>query len=80
MSRNSYGRRGYGFDGEDIIGFIIGLIVLVGVTMGGVALANEDWCTGVEPDGDMEQIVCPDGWRDGETRGIREDEFEGEED
>lgn len=79
-NRNQYGRRHSNIDWEAIGAWIVGILLFGGVVTGGVALANEDWCTGVEPDGETEQMICPDGWHDGETRNIREDEFEGEED
>jgi hypothetical protein len=75
MSRNSYGRRRSNIDWEGIGAFVIGLLLVGGVTTGVVAVVNQDWCTGIEPDGETEQIVCPDGWREGETRNIQEDEY-----
>lgn len=80
MSRNRRNTYRSHIEWEDVISVIVGIVVLAGAATGVVALANQDWCTGVEPDGDTEQIVCPAGWQDGETRNIREDEFEGEED
>ena len=33
-------------------------------------------CYGVEPDGEVETLMpCPNGWKDKETRIIKEDEF-----
>lgn len=34
-------------------------------------------CYGIEPDGEKETLSpCPEGWKNGETRWIQEDEFE----
>lgn len=40
------------------------------------ACTSETTCYGVEPDGEVEKLrPCPQGWKDGETRQIGEDQF-----
>jgi hypothetical protein len=74
MSRRNYRSR---TDWEDLAD-LIAMAVVVAV-LGALAyfVTDADWstCYGIEPDGERETIFCPEGWQDGETRNIQEDEF-----
>lgn len=49
------------------------VLLLIGAL---TACSTQTTCYGVEPDGEVEKLrPCPQGWKDGETRQIGEDEF-----
>lgn len=52
---------------------VIGVAAMVAAL---TACASQTTCYGVEPDGEVEKLrPCPQGWKDGETRQIGEDQF-----
>jgi len=65
---------------EDIVMWVLGVLAVIGIVVSAVIGLNTDYCTGVEPDGDRETIVCPADWYPNEVRQIREDEYEAYED
>jgi len=52
------------------VAMLVGGLIWFGIAMSGPL------CTGIEPDGDRETISCPAGWQDGETRQVKEDEYD----
>lgn len=51
-------------------------LFLGALLLSGCERTAQPTCFGIEPDGDVEKLQpCPNGWKNGETRQIKEDEF-----
>lgn len=53
-----------------VVGTVLGALLLAGCT------DTRTTCYGTEPDGEVEKLrPCPEGWRDGDSRNIGEDQY-----
>lgn len=62
--------------GVQVKGSLGAASLMLGALLLGGCTDNRTTCYGIEPDGEVEKLrPCPPGWKNGDTRIIREDEF-----